>query len=109
VLAKIARRLESVTLVVTESGREGRALVSSLTPTVIVLDTELTDCAAYDLVVFLVHPARPVTAPLAVLSGNANEQMRFLQGGAAACLTKPLKIADVEQTMNLLLDRAATR
>jgi DNA-binding response OmpR family regulator len=109
VLSRITRRLESVRLRVTDSGREGLLLATSLAPSLIVLDTQLRDCAVHDLLVYLVHPAHTIAPPLAVLSGNASERMRFIHGGAATCLTKPLKIAEVEQTITLLLDRSSSR
>jgi DNA-binding response OmpR family regulator len=109
VLARIGRRLEGVQLVATDSWREGRALASSLSPHLIVLDTQVTDCATYDLLVDFVHSGRTVVSPLAVLSGTANERTRFMHGGATACLTKPLNIAEVERMMTVLLDRCSAR
>jgi DNA-binding response OmpR family regulator len=105
VLLRIARRLEGVQLVVTGSGREGRELASSLSPHLIVLDTQLTDGAVHDLLVHLVRRAGSAASALVVLSGSASERIRLIQGGAAAGLTKPLNIAEVERTMSLLLDR----
>ncbi len=105
VIARIVRRLDNVHLVVTDTGREGRLLAFSLTPSLILLDAHLSDCDARDLLVYLARVAVPATMPVAILSGTESARMRFIRGGAAAWLTKPLNITEVEQTMMVLLDR----
>jgi len=84
-------------------------LAVSLTPNLIVLDAQLPAYDAHDLVVYLGRSAFTGTIPLAVVSGNEGDRMSFVRAGAAAWMTKPLNIAQVERAVMGLLELAAVR
>ena len=109
VLTRIVRRMAGVHLAVTCTGREGRLLAVSLTPGLILLDTHLPACDAHELLVYLGRSAFTSTIPLAVVSGDEGDRLRFLRGGAAAWITKPLNIAEVERATMGLLELASSR
>jgi len=104
VLTRIVRRLDHVHLVATHTGREGRLLAVSLTPSVIVLDAQLPACGAHDLLSYLARSAFTAAIPLAIVSRNEDERATFIRAGAAAWMTKPLKISEVERTTMGLLE-----
>ena len=104
VLTRIVRRFAHVHLVATQTGREGRLLAVSLTPSVIVLDAQLPACGAHDLLSYLARSAFTAAIPLAIVSGNEDERTKFIRAGAAAWMTKPLKISEVERTTMGLLE-----
>jgi len=109
VLARIVRRLDHVQLVIARTAREGSLLAVSLTPRLIVLDAQLSACDAHDLVVYLRRSAFTGAIPLAVVSGNEGDRMNFIRAGAAAWMTKPLNITQVERSVTSLLEVAAVR
>jgi len=104
VLSRIVRRFAHVHLVVTQTGREGRLLAVSLTPSVIVLDAQLPACGAHDLLSYLARSALTAAIPLAIVSGDEDERTKFIRAGAAAWMTKPLRISEVERTTMGLLE-----
>ncbi len=81
----------------------------SLTPGLILLDTQLAACDAHELLVYLGRSAFTATIPLAVVSGNEGDRLGFLRAGAAAWITKPLNIAEVERATMGLLELASSR
>ncbi len=109
VLLRILRRLENTQLVVAGTGREGRLLAFSSTPSLILLDTQLSDCDAVDLMGYFGRATLGATVPLAVLSGNEMDRMRFIRAGAVAWIAKPVRIAQVERSVMTLLELVATR
>jgi len=108
-LARIVRRLDRVQFVVAQTGREARLMAGLLTPSLILLDTQLSDCHAQDLMVFLGRAVRRTAIPLAVLSGDETDRMTFIRAGAVAWITKPLRIAEVERSVTTLLDLFSSR
>jgi len=104
VLSRIVRRLENTDLVVADDGRQGRLFAVSRTPNLILLDAQLSDCDAHDLMAYLGRAALRARVPLAIVSADETERMRFIRAGAVAWMTKPLKIAEVERSMIGLLD-----
>jgi DNA-binding response OmpR family regulator len=104
VLSRIVRRMDYTQLVVAGSGREGRLSAFARAPSLIVLDSQLPDCAAQDLMVYFGRAALRATVPIAVVSGDDEERSRFIRAGAAAWMTKPLRIDDVERSVSRLLD-----
>ena len=109
VFSRVVRRFDRVDLVVAENGREGRLLVFALTPRLIVFDAQLPNSDADDFVLYLGRSSLTAVIPLAVVSSNEIQRARFFRAGAAACLTKPLKIAEVERAVVGLLELAAAR
>ena len=103
-LSRIVRRLDNVQLVVADSGREGRLAAFARIPRLILLDTRLPDGDAQDLMAFFSRAALRAPAPVAVLSGDESERLRFIRAGAVAWMTKPLRINDVERSLLRLLD-----
>ena len=103
-LSRIVRRLENTHLIVTDNGREPRLLAVSRTPSLILLDCQLSDCDALDLMVYFSRGTLRATVPLAVLSADESERMGFIRGGAAASMTKPLKIGEVQRSVITLID-----
>ena len=81
----------------------------SLTPGLILLDTQLAACDAHELLVYLGRSAFTSAIPLAVVSGNEGDRLRFLRAGAAAWITKPLNITEVERATMGLLELASSR
>jgi DNA-binding response OmpR family regulator len=77
-LSRIAQRLESVRLVVTDSTREGRLLAVALSPSLILFDAQLPAGDAHDLLIYLGRASLTATMPLAVLRGSEDEHMDSL-------------------------------
>jgi DNA-binding response OmpR family regulator len=109
ILSRIVRRMDNAQLVVADSGREGRLSAFARTPNLILVDSEVSDCDPHTLLVSFGRTALGVTVPVAVLSPDDNERLRFMQAGAVAWMTKPLRIADVERSMSRLLDLYTAR
>jgi len=109
VCSRVVQRFDRVDLVIADNGRKGRLLVVSLTPSLIFLDAQLSNNEADDFVLYLGRSSLTAAIPLAVLSNNEIERARFFRAAAAACLTKPLKIAEVERAVIGLLELAAVR
>jgi DNA-binding response OmpR family regulator len=103
-LYRIARRLDNTQLEVASNGRAGRLLALSRSPHLILLDSHLPDCDAHDLMSYFGRAALRATVPLAVVSGEENDRIRFIRGGAVSFLTKPLRIAEVERSIMTLLE-----
>ena len=104
ILSRIVRRMDNAQLVVAGSGREGRLSAFARAPSLILLDSHLPDCAAQDLMAYFGRAALRATVPIAVVSAHDDERLRFIQAGAVAWMTKPLKIEDVERSLLRLLD-----
>jgi CheY-like chemotaxis protein len=104
ILSRIVRRMDNAQLVVAGSGREGRLSALARSPSLILLDSHLPDCGAQDLMVYFGRAALRATVPIAVVSAHDEERLRFIQAGAVAWMTKPLRIDDVERSMLRLLD-----
>jgi DNA-binding response OmpR family regulator len=53
----------------------------------------------------------PPSAPIVVLThdGAPSERARFIWAGASACVTKPLNVVEIDETVGMLLEVAATR
>jgi len=109
VLSRIVRRLDRVHLVATQTGREGRLLAVSCTPNLIVLDAQLPACGAHNLLSYLARSAFTAAIPLVIVSGNEDERTEFIRAGAAAWMTKPLRISEVERTTTALLELVSLR
>ena len=104
ILSRIVRRMNNAQMVVAGSGREGRLSAFACAPSLILLDSHLPDCAAQDLMVYFGRAAFRATVPIAVLSADDEERSRYIQAGAVAWMTKPLRIDDVERSVLRLLD-----
>jgi DNA-binding response OmpR family regulator len=107
--SRIAKRWQGIDLVVTSDRARCRRIALSVKPLLILLDDHLPDCDAQALVVELRQSVRTARIPVVVLSADDDTQVRFTRAGAAAWLTKPLNIAEVERTTLALLELAAAR
>ena len=58
----------------------------------------------YNLLSHLARSAFTAAIPLAIVSGNEDKRKKFIRAGAAAWMTKPLKIPEVERTTMGLLE-----
>jgi DNA-binding response OmpR family regulator len=96
--------MDNAKLVVADSGREGRLSAFARTPNLILVDSEVPGGDAHSLLVAFGRAALGVTVPVAVLSPDDGERLRFMQAGAVAWMTKPLRIDDVERSLSRLLD-----
>jgi len=108
-LYRIARRLDNTQLEVASNGRAGRLLALSRSPNLILLDSHLPDCDAHDLMTYFGRAALRATVPLAVVSAEENDRVKFIRGGAVSFLTKPLRIAEVERSVMTLLEVFSAR
>jgi PleD family two-component response regulator len=104
--SRIARRWQGIDLVVTSDRARCRRIALTVKPRLILADDHLPDCDAHALVVELQRSARTARIPVVVLSSDDATQARFTRAGAAAWLTKPLNIAEVERTTLALLELA---
>ncbi len=107
---RIARRWETVKLVVAHGGRDGLRLASDRRLSLVVLDASPADLDGRDLVVALRQRAISPNAPIVVLADTdgSNERARFIWAGASAYLTKPLDVAELDRTVGMLLQIAAS-
>ena len=87
------------------TGRDGLALVSSHSPDLVILDTQLPDTSGWDVCREI--KSRGAEAPL-VLQVSATyveegDTVKALEGGADACLTEPIDPAVMLATVRALL------
>ena len=108
-LSRIVRRLESTQLEVASNGREGRLMIRSRTPNLIVIDSDLADCDARDLMIHLGRAALRTTLPFVVVSADEDARLRFIRAGAVSFMTKPLRVAEIERSMMNLLELFSVR
>lgn len=108
-LSRIVKPFDDLHLTVSATGREGRLRAVSLAPNLILLDDELSDCDAHDLMIYLARTTLRATVPVAVISGGEVDRMRYIRAGAVAWITKPLMIDEVRHSMMTLLDLYSAR
>jgi hypothetical protein len=77
-LARITPRLDSFRLVVAEDVREARLLAVSLSPNLILLDSQLRASDAHEFVAYLERGTFTANMALAVSSGGEHESMDWL-------------------------------
>ena len=108
---RMARRWQTVRLLLSETGRGGLRLALVRRPDVIVLDDRLPDAAGADVLGQLRHLLTTVSTPVVVIGSTTAPAHRasLLGSGAAHYLTKPLHIAELERTVGTLLELAAMR
>ena len=108
---RIARRWESVKLLVVDNGEDGLDMAIKRRPRMVILDARLSDIDAEKLVAMLRERAMPPSAPIVVLAhdGAPSERARFIWAGASAYITKPLNVAEIDRTVATLLEVAGLR
>jgi DNA-binding response OmpR family regulator len=109
VLSRIVRRLDGVHLNMADTEREGRRLVASLAPDLVLFDGRLLDCDAHAVIGRFQRGALRAPIPVAVLSGNESDRIRLIRAGAVSLITKPLRLAEVERSITTLLDLFSAR
>jgi CheY-like chemotaxis protein len=111
VFTRIARRWESLRLVVADGGRTGLHVVRKCRPRLVVLDSRQPDVDGADLVEHLRARVLPGETPVIVLAhdDDPRERARFVWAGASAYHCKPLNVAALDRTVATLLDLAGLR
>jgi CheY-like chemotaxis protein len=94
-----------IKIVVATQGHLGLDLAREHQPAVVLLDLHLPDIDGEQVLRQLRDDALIRTAPVIVLSADANHRQiqRLLEGGAAAYLTKPLDIHQLVDTVDELI------
>ncbi|HXP33558.1 MAG TPA: response regulator [Acidimicrobiales bacterium] len=110
-ITRMARRWQTVKLLLSETGRGGLRLALVRRPDVIVLDDRLPDAPGADVLGQLGSLLTTASTPVVVIGSTTTPEHRasFLGSGAAHYLTKPLHIAELERTVGTLLELAAMR
>ena len=98
----MARRPD-VRLLCAQDGISGLALARSAMPDVILLDTHLPGISGIDLLRILANDPLTAHIPVVVLSANAmpGDIQTGLDAGCWSYLTKPIRVKDLMQTLNL--------
>jgi CheY-like chemotaxis protein len=109
--AQIARRWKGIRLLVVEGGRNGLQVAMDHRLRLVVLDDRLPDVDGADLVKHLRHEVLGGETPIIVLAHDADprQRARFLWAGASAYHSKPLNVAEIDQTVMVLMEIAALR
>ena len=102
---ELMRLRPDVRLVTARDGISGLAQARSDLPDVILLDTNLPGINGMDLLRILVNDPLLAHIPVVVLSANAmaGDIQAGLDAGCMAYLTKPIRLKDLMQTLNLAL------
>jgi CheY-like chemotaxis protein len=106
VFTRIARRWESLRLVVADGGRTGLHVAKKCRPRLVVLDSHQSDVDGVELVEHLLARVLPGETPIIVLAHDADprERARFVWAGASAYHCKPLDVAALDHTVATLLE-----
>lgn len=105
VFTRIARRWESLRLVVADDGRTGLQVATKRRPRLVVLDDHLPDLDAAVLVKHLRRRVLSTESSVIVLAYDPDprQRARFVWAGASAYFTKPLNVAEVDRSVATLL------
>ena len=108
---RIAKRWESLKLLVATNGREGPQVAVDRPLRMVVLDTRLPDVDAEALMGAIRDRAMSRSVPIVVLAHDSapTVRARFVWAGASAYLAKPLNVAEIDQTVAMLLEVATLR
>jgi DNA-binding response OmpR family regulator len=100
-----------VKLVLAEGGEAGLRIARQRSVQMVVLDAFLPDADSEALIGALRRNAAIASAPIIVLTddGAPSERARFVGAGANAFLAKPLDVAEIDQTVAMLLEVASWR
>jgi DNA-binding response OmpR family regulator len=111
IVIRIARRWQSMRLVVADGWRLGLHLAAKRRPRMVVLDAHLPDVDCADLVKHLRQRVLPTHTPMIVLGHDLtpSERARFLWAGASAYHARPLNVAEIDNSVAMLLEVAALR
>jgi len=108
---RVARRWQSVNLVVAPDGRAGVQLATRRRPRLVVLDADLPDIDGADMTTHLRLRVLPHDTPIVVLAHDADPRVRarFVWAGAGAYIVKPLDVAELDRAVMALMEVAAQR
>jgi DNA-binding response OmpR family regulator len=111
IFIRIARRWESMRLVVADGWRLGLHLAAKRRPRLVVLDARMHDVDGADIVKHLRQRVLPSHTPIVVLGHELTptERARFLWAGASAYHATPLNVAEIDGSVAALLEIAALR
>jgi len=101
-LSRLARRWQPTRLLVAAGGRAGLRLSAERRLALVVVDAQLPDADAVDVVAELREHEGP---PVVVLGHDAGprEHARFVWAGAGAYITRPINLAHLDRVVHLLL------
>lgn len=109
---RLARRWATVKLLLAETGAAGLKLAIDRRPQMVILDARIPDVdGGAALVVALRRRVLPDHAPIVVVSvdGSPSARARFIWAGASAYVARPLDVAEVDRTVEMLLEVATFR
>ena len=109
VLSHIIQRFDKVDLSMADGERDGRDLVTSRTPDLVLIDDQVLGSDAGAVINLLQRGAGRARVPVAVLSGDEGARIRLIRAGAVSLIAKPLRLAEVERSITTLLDLFSTR
>lgn len=109
VLSHIIHKFHDVDLRMADPHREGRDLVTSSTPDLVLIDDQLLGGDARAVINPLQRGSDGARIPVAVLSGDEGERVRLIRAGAVSLIAKPLRLVEVERSITTLLDLFSTR
>jgi len=111
VFTRMARRWQSVKVLVAQTGRAGLQVAVDRRLGMVVMHAVLPDVDAADLVAALRVRAATPAAPVVVVAhdGTSRERARLLWAGANAYVSTPLNAAEIEAAVGMLLESAAVR
>jgi CheY-like chemotaxis protein len=109
IFIRIARRWESMRLVVADGWQLGLQLAARRRPRMVVLDASLPGVDGADFVTHLRQRVLPAQTPIIVLGNDhtPSERARFVWAGASAYHAKPLNVAEVDGSVATLLEITA--
>jgi len=106
--SRITQRRQTVELLAADNGEEGTDIAVIRRPRMVVLDARLSDVDGETLVSTLRKRALAPSAPIAVLAhdGSPGQRARFIWAGASASFATPLNVAEIDRTVEPVLNVA---
>ena len=106
--SRITQRRQTVELLAADNGEEGTDIAVIRRPRMVVLDARLSDVDGETLVSALRKQALAPSAPIVVLAhdGSPGQRARFIWAGASASFATPLNVAEIDRTVEPVLNVA---
>jgi DNA-binding response OmpR family regulator len=109
VLSHVIHKFHDVDLRMADPHRGGRVPVTSTTPDLVLIDDQALGGDARAVINPLQRGSDGTRIPVAVLSGDEGERVRFIRAGAVSLIAKPLRLIEVERSVSTLLDLFSIR
>jgi len=111
VVTRIARRWQALKVLAAPTGRAGLRIASERRLGIVVMHAALPDVDALELMGAIRTRGLSPSVPVVVIAheGSPTERARFLWAGASAYIPTPLRVAEVDQAVGMLLEAAAVR